>query len=216
MTSPAHEAAARASDKLGKAVLPHLLGRLDGTTECFRALARSLTEDSHASLSEQLSLSRVEEAQGEAHRVGWFLGCLASASGTDLLIARREDNGLRLFCGLILDALAGEITLTPGSAELPRIATGIGRGWELSFIAGFLFYAALKGERDSDGLAWSLERGPEQAFLRVHSMLRGEDGVLLERLAGLLPGARASAGEECAELVFPDPWLAPRPRNGEL
>ena len=216
MTSPAHEAAARAADQLGKAVLPYLLGQLDGTTESFRALAHSFGEDPEASLSEHLALTRVEEAQGEAHRIGWFLGCLASASGTDLLIARREDNGLRLFCGVVLDALAGETHLTPGPGDLPRIATGIGRGWELSFLAGFLFYAALCGERDPNQLAWKIERGPERALLGVRSMLRGEDGVLLERLGGLLPEVRARAGEEWAELVVPAGWLVSPPRNGEL
>ena len=216
MTSPAHEAASRAADKLGKAVLPHLLGRLDGTTESFRALARKLSEDPDATLSDQIALSRVEEAQGEAHRVGWFLGCLASASGTDLLIARREDNGLRLFCGVILDALSDNTTISPAPVDLPRIATGIGRGWELSFLAGFLFYAGLNGEFAGDELCWTLERRNDQAFLRVESVLRNEDAELLEELAGLLPGARANASVELAEIRFPDPWLAPRPQNGEV
>jgi len=197
-------------------VLPHLLGRLDGTTESFRALTRKLSEDPSSTLSDAAALARVEEAQGEAHRVGWFLGCLASASGTDLLIARREENGLRLFCGLVLDALTGSVKVTPAAVDLPRIATGIGRGWELSFLAGFLFYAALRGELSGEQLRWSLKRRNDQAYLRVESVLKTDDARLLEDLAGLLPGARAAASVERAEIRFPETWLAPRTQNGEL
>lgn len=208
MNSPAHEAASRAADQLGKAVLPHLLGQLDGTTESFRALARKLSADPNATLSDSAALAHVEEAQGQAHRVGWFLGCLASASGTDLLIARREENGLRLFCGLVLDALANPATLLPAQQDLPRIANGIGRGWELSFLAGFLFYAALRGEFPEGELRWSIERRNDQAFLRAQSALQSEDGALLEQLAGILPEARAQVSAESAEIRFPSGWLA--------
>lgn len=207
MNSPAKEAASRAADKLGKAVLPHLLGQLDGTTESFRALARKLSADSDATLSDSAALAHVEQAQGQAHRVGWFLGCLASASGTDLLIARREENGLRLFCGLVLDALANPAILSPAQSHLPRIATGIGRGWELSFIAGFLFYAALRGEFSKGQLRWSIEPRNDQSFLRVESGLQSGDGDLLEQLTGVLPGARAQVSAESAEIRFPSAWL---------
>ena len=207
MTS-AKEAASRAADQLGRAVLPHLLGRLDGTTESFRVLTRKLTENPKATISDEAALSRVESAQGEAHRVGWFLGCLASASGTDLLIARREENGLRLFCGLVLEALGEGVRIEPDAEALPRTATGIGRGWELSFLTGFLFHAALAGQFPEGRLNWSIERHNENAFLRVESALNKDDATLLEELAELLPGARASASVERAELRFPDAWLA--------
>jgi len=207
VTPSAREAASRAADKLGRAVLPHLLGRLDGTTENFRALARRLASDPEATFCDDVAMGRVEEAQGEAHRVGWFLGCLASASGTDLLIARREENGLRLFCGLVLEALAGPGGVVPDPSELPRIATGVGRGWELSFLAGFLFCAAFSGARPEGPLGWTVERLEGQAYLRVQSSLGREDAMLIEAVTGLLPEARASASADRAEIRFPENWL---------
>lgn len=199
----------RAADELAAAILPRMLGHLREQTAEFEALARRIERWPERTLADETALATVESVQAQSQGVGWCLGVVAAASGADLLLARRERDGLRHMLTLVSEALAGH-PFRPEVEALPTLSTTEGEGWEVPFLVAYLFLCA--GARLPRGapLRWSLIEAAGRVRLRFPEPVG--DARLAERLAALLalvPGAALEHDAETCELVFPAAWLAP-------
>ena len=156
-----------------------------------------------------------DEQRDRTELTGWALAALGSVGGARLLQERREPRGLEMLLELLSRGLGLEgRPVASRPAGTPRLAPGVGAGWELPIGITALLLEAARGLPPGRALAWcwSAEarawRLAWTASGRVPAV--GED-PLGERLAELLPEARLErrAGEEIVEhaLEVPRPWL---------
>ncbi len=137
MSRSVAEDAGDAIAPLAAVVLPHILERMSVTARRLRLLAAAPVP-----LADAIDVDLLEGARSEAERLGWCLGVLAAGRGADLLLERREHQGLRLFVEVVSAALARDIAPCP--AELPALTGRAGRGWELPLLAGWSFLTAAR------------------------------------------------------------------------
>jgi hypothetical protein len=200
----AGELLAGAARELAQAIAPGLQRFLVDATREVEAVARSVDQGSSALASESL-LARVDELETESHGHGWVLGVIAAASGVDLLRERRDRDGLRRVVARVVEvALPGGIE--PDPATLPRVGSTHGAGWELPFLAGFLFLRAARAA-PARTLSWSTEARADGTALLVDAP--GSD-PRLDAVIQASGCARPLRVGGRAGLIAPPGWLEPR------
>lgn len=197
----------RAGDPLAAALLPVLLHRLGNSTQLLTALNAVAGEEGGARSIEERSPD-LARASRSIRELGYVLAVIASASGADLLLERREARGLEPLVGAVRDALrrAGR-DLDPPADPLPALAPATGRGWELAWAVGATLWAAGRALAPGEALAWSLARRGGGWVLEVRRPAPLGLRALAPLLQRRLPDARLELEEEAWRLSLPGPWL---------
>jgi len=181
------------------------------STEEFRTVEASLGERCGSTEDEEL-MAAVEERHAEGHAIGWCLGVLAAASGTDLLLTRRERNGLSEMFRLVLVAL-GDRELSPSADELPSVAPDRGGGWELPFLLSWMLLRAGITPPNDGPLRWGLMEHDERQTFFLGCAPRREIHPL-RALVRLVEGAEAIEEDDGIGVVLPaGSLLAPSPEG---
>lgn len=190
----------RAAAELAEALLPVIRRYLRLSVEEFRTVESSFEVTDEGLCDEEL-LRRVEARQEEGHAIGWCLGVLAAASGTDVLLARREQDGLRELVELVQIAL-GDRPLWPATKELPRVEPSVGAGWELPFLVAWAFLRAGICPPTEEPLRWGLmEHRERQTFFVACGPDR--DVGPWSQLVQLVDGAEAIEEDDGFGVVLP-------------
>jgi len=139
-----------------------------------------------------------EGAGDPVEALGFLVGVLSAAAGTDALHGRRERRGLAWIGGRLERRLAAAgRRLVPGAALLPDAPVGLGRGWELPFALAWTLDAARGG--GAGELRWAFARAGGHGRLRIGPLAAGpavasEARVLARALRGASLGLELAAG----------------------
>ncbi len=193
-------------DPLARALLPIILHKLANATQLLSGMNAMLGLEGGDELFNARA-SDLSRCSLDLNRLGWALAVVASGSGADLLLSRREPRGLETLLGLVGDACRREGCAGISLPEpLPRLTPGALSGWELPWALASLLLAAAE-EQGSGTLQWSLEPVGEAGWeLRL-----GESEGLAERARQVLPhlqGAQWHCADGRACLQMPAAWLA--------
>lgn len=191
-----------AAEELAEAILPAVLTQLRDQTGRLQHLADRISHDPREALVDPTGVESLEADQVLGRRIGWCLGVLAAANGTDLLLARRERDGLRDMLELVAQATP-EHPPEPSLEGLPRLATSPGEGWEVPLLAATAFWHAARTLPAGASLVWKLKSAADSVSLHLSS---GADAFPAE-LLGLVPGAEL-ARDDGFTLSFPRDWFA--------
>ena len=145
--------------------LPVLLHRLANHTQWmtgFRSLLQIPGgEELLAAKSDDLC-----QAGRRFQEVGWLMAVLGSAQGGNLLLARREPQGLALMFELVQEGLQREArergsgTIPQGPEDWPNLAPSAQDGWQIPFALGTLVLHAYRdGSQSGRALTWRHEAG---------------------------------------------------------
>lgn len=163
----------------------HVLGR---SREEFETFAAYLRRSPAAAIRNEQALARQEELAKETRELGWCLGVVAAAHDLDLLLARREPEGLAWM--LIALAEAEGFRLEPTPATLPEIPLPAKLGWRVPLLAAWSARAVARG---AGPVRWTAGTTGAEGWLA----LRGEQGampVLARREWGSPDGGEGSSG----------------------
>ena len=186
-------------------LLEHALERIARATRSLREATRA----PERCLASERALAAVLDPD-EVDRLGWCMGVLAAARGTDLLRERRERDGLARFVAFVGDAL-GAAPIAPAAARLPRLSSSAGAGWEVPLAAGWLFFAVARA-RPGAPLGWCFEtdEGRARLALATRSFSAQERRALVcagGELGVLPPDARWESVGEDVGFALPRHWF---------
>jgi hypothetical protein len=189
----------RAATELARAVLPEVFASLRRMTAELDELSARFDAHPGADLADRLA-----ELRATGRRLGWVFGVLSSARGAELLLSRREPDGLRHVLAAVLDALEREgVRVRPSAAELPRLAPGEDADWRLPAWLALLFLRA--GRASGGALTWTHARGSTLRLLGVpsaaHAALAGE-------LPRSLPGCTLGSDGDALVVRLPEHRVA--------
>ena len=195
-------------------MLPVILHRVANATQHLNGLSALLAVDPGALAARGDDLAETSDRVDDA---GWLLALIASASGSRLLLARREREGLAPLVECIRECLRRAGRDLAGPVEpLPNLAPEVGEGWQLPWAIGTLLHEAANSLPARATLAWSVRRAPERPGTVAVACAPAADfdpKDLATWLARELPAARLnSAGGELA-LELPAVWLPARART---
>ena len=143
-------------DPLAAHLLPVLMHRMNNATQL---LSNLHAIQQHASERDWIRERADDLAQTSAdiERLGYLLAVLASASGADLLLERRERRGLQILADAVTDAIrrsGGEVR--PSNRPLPDQSPAVHDGWELPWGFGALLYHAARTSGKQEPFEWQL------------------------------------------------------------
>lgn len=200
-------------DAFTAALMPVVLHRLNNASQRLSMLNALLVADAAGRWLEERS-EDLAETSASVDELGWLLAVLASASGADLLLERREARGL----AILIDSVGGALRregreLAPAEGPLPALAPHVGAGWELPWAVGATLYAA--GADGEAPLTWRLAR--EAGAWRLVADA-APTAARLADLRGLLarrcPGVELDVAGGTTTLALPESWLAPADAGG--
>jgi len=195
------------ADPLTRALMPVLLHRLANATQLITGLNAMLGLEG----GEELFATRSDDlarASREVVDLGWAMAVLGSASGADLLLARREPRGLEILLSLAHEAArrSGR-PLAPAPSPVPHLAPEVGEGWQLPWgIASLLVSASTEADSGESPLAWSLTPTDTGTWCLEFPAGAAIEARLAQILARL-PGAEGGRGRTGMRLVLPQGWL---------
>ena len=197
------DARARCADDLAVALLPRLFALLRNHTGKLEHLARRVDREGARVLGSESAFHALGPIDADRRGLGWCLGVLASAAGIDLLVARRERDGLVLLAERVQDAL-GDRRVVPPPATLPRLSSTVGEGWELPFVVACVLLHAGAALPPASELRWELVPGRTESQLRLFAPPTSAPvGARLERLCALVPGASLEIAAASWRLTLP-------------
>jgi hypothetical protein len=180
-------------------MLPVLLHRMGNASQLLSNLAALL--EVRASALEERS-EDLGAAGGIVDETGWLLALLASASGANLLLERREAHGLAPLVDAVRACLRREgRDLASAAGALPRLSPSVASGWELPWYLGSVLYLCGRALPEKAALAWSIARGVGSWRL---ACARTTD----ERPSLALPGVRDRVEGDLRVVELPVGWLA--------
>ena len=203
MDAALRTAVRRAAEELAEGILPTVLARLRDQTERLQGLAERITADPAHALGDPAGVDSLEADQVLGRRIGWALGVLAAAGGTDLLLARRERDGLRDVLELVVLARPAHAP-DPALDALPRLSSSVGEGWEVPLVVASAVWHAAGELAPGAALRWEAWRGEGRLTFRLATAAAGFPAELVE----LVPGAELGR-EDGLRLAFPAEWFAP-------
>ena len=173
-------------DPLVRFLMPVVLHKLANVTQLLTGVSTLLGMGEGADLLEARSRD-LQEGGELVEDLGWVMAILGSASGDDLLLARRKAQGLDVIASLVTEGARRDglpqLTYEP---PLPLLTSGVMDGWQLPWCFGSVLLAALQN--------------PEGKPVHLVCRGSGEDGWILELPAG--PGLETCLG--AAKSVLPD------------
>jgi len=151
-------------------------------------------------------LARASSAIDE---LGWLLAVLASASGHELLLARRDRRGLESMVRAVHEAARrGGREIEIPAAPLPDLAPGFGDGWRVPWAAGTWILASAHALPAGTPLAWGLRRASASAELACRVPDHAGRGDLERRIAERWPGSSFRRSPDEHVLVLPSQSLS--------
>ena len=197
-------------------LMPVLLHKLSNATQLLSSLNALLSIEGGA----ELALSRTNDmarTSSQVEDLGWLLAALASASGADLLLERRERRGLAIFSNALQEALRRrgcELLVDPST--LPDISREALDGWELPWVLCSLVLASAGPNARAEPLVLRFEAGTGTG--RAEFELHGAPvpAGSAQRVLLRLPGAELVSRPDGWVLGVPARWLReldPKPRT---
>ena len=195
------------ADPLARALLPVLLHRIANAAQLLSGLDALLP----------LGPAVLEERSGDlasagetVDDVGWLLALLASASGSRLLLERRNRGGLAPLLDGVRSCLRRDgRDLAPADAPLPDLSPDVADGWQLPWAIASLLFLEGRGLAPKAALPWSLRPAGDSWSVECDASPATDAGPSLARLLEDLPGARFHRAGGKASLAIPRAWLRP-------
>ncbi|MEM7311457.1 MAG: hypothetical protein AAF682_32640 [Planctomycetota bacterium] len=198
-----------ATEDLLAQVLPVVQERMKRASTKLASCSKRLARDPGSLQRAPRGAGELEEVQQESETLGWVLGVLASASGDDLLLARREPYGIALVGDLVGEVLASEgRALEPDASMFPDVASRIEDGWRLPWVVGLLVRLASRSVPSDEPVRWAFERGPIRSCLFFLGAHPEGAAPLLAEIEAVLPGSFARIEEAGFGVEFPAEWFA--------
>lgn len=197
-------------DPLVARLLPVLMHRLNNATQLMSNLhAMGQYEPETDWLKSHCD--DLAECSVGIEQAGYLLAVLASSSGANLLLERREERGVEIMVRAVLEAVrrdGGQIQGTP--RELPNQSPQVHNGWELPWAFGSLLYQSTCGpETEGVPLDWQLLR-EESTWVLVCSLVPDDHFESLQPLlAARLPETQLDVCTQGWSWRLPADWLCP-------
>jgi hypothetical protein len=196
------------TDLLTAALTPVLIHRLNNTTQLLQAASAllALSADSSSALNPADDLAHAARTIDE---LGWLLALLASASGHELLLARRERRGLDSMVRAVREAArrAGR-EIEAHAVALPDLEPAAGDGWRVPWAVGTWLLTNSEALPADASLAWRLQRAEASDELGCRVPDHAGRGDLEQRIAVSLPGASFRRTRDEHVLLLPRRSLA--------
>ncbi|MCB9903997.1 MAG: hypothetical protein H6831_06290 [Planctomycetes bacterium] len=203
-------------DPLTRGLLPVVIHQLNNATQLLANFQALLTLGDADEILRQRSGDIADTARS-VHELGYVLAVIASASGADLLLERREARGLEWMLQTVRDGLRREgRDLAAPSTPLPDLRAAVGEGWELSWAFGALLYVAGRAVPTDARVAWRLEATEHGWRLELDGISTDDLGELWPLVVERLPGATPVEDAGRVALALPADWLraADAPEHG--
>jgi len=197
--------------RLARHLLPALVHGVNNHTQFLTGLNAVLALSSDGRVLHDRAGDLAQVAR-EVEDAGWLLALVASGSGSNLMLARREPRGLAIVSAWVDHALrrAGAARIA-GCAERtwPELTPLVLEGWQLPWAIGSLLLAAGLDGTGAGSFELELRSGAasgEPGLLLFPAGPRVEE--LVPIVCGLLEGARMESEGDRMRLSLPDGWLA--------
>ncbi|MFT7668336.1 MAG: hypothetical protein ACI8X5_001027 [Planctomycetota bacterium] len=195
------------TDPLAAALLPVLVHRMNNTTQ--------LVSNLHAIV--QLGGDRnwlaeragdLADSAADIGELGYLLAVLSSASGADMLLARRLPRGV----AILLEALAdvgrrSDRNLNLPASGLPDQASTIHSGWEFPWAFAALLEQVFMEQPAGNEFDWQLLREEEAWLLICPHVPEDNFDRLKPRLSALLPETKLDLRPGGWSWRIPADWL---------
>jgi hypothetical protein len=200
-------------EELIRFLLPPLLDRLGEDRALLEEATLRLQRSSGGDPPGAELLAETDALLRQDRRLGWCFGVLAGALGADLLLVRREREGLRILAELLQRATG--VSLVPSPAVLPELAPERGEGWELPLAVLYFFRKLECARGPADVLPWGLECGEtDWIFSSPTSPAPPSSDEAWEALLAPIAGARILHDAGGLALAVPHSWFnSPRARR---
>jgi hypothetical protein len=190
-------------DPFTKAMLPVLMHRLNNATQLLQGWTALASLPGGASLAAE-RCSDLAEASRTIDETGWLLGVLASASGQELLLARRERRGLEPLLAAVHEAARrSDRELAPHEGSLPDLRPESGDGWQAPWMIGAWLFANALALPEKSRLEWELRRCTNADEVACRAPDRPSRRELESALALRVPGCRFRRTAEEHVLLLP-------------
>jgi hypothetical protein len=200
-------------DPLTAGLLPVVIHQLNNATQLLANFQALLSLGGADEILRARSGDIADTAQS-VHELGYVLAVIASASGADLLLERREARGLDWIFDTVRDALRRDARDLPASSTpLPALSAAVGEGWELPWAFGALLYGAGSALAAGERLQWRLALQDGAWRLEVADHSRARLGPLADALTQRLPGATVFDDATGVTLQLPGDWLLEEARD---
>jgi hypothetical protein len=194
-------------DPFAAALLPVLLHGLNNATQVLSSLNALLALDEDGSVLTSRA-GDLAHASRQVDDLGWLLALVGSASGADVLMARRERAGLAPLVACVRTVLRKDgRDLSRPERSLPGLATDVADGWQLPWTIGSWLWTS--GRSLAPGgtgakLEWEIAAHEDAWELRCDAPW----STALEAIAQRLPGLEAArAAPDASVLRIPLGWL---------
>ena len=191
-------------DPLVAACLPVLVHGMNNTTQLLSNLSALLQLQGEQCEVESLAPD-LGRATGEVERSGYVLALLASASGAELMLARREARGLEWMIDSLRKVLRRDgLDLADCETSIPDLHSASRDGWSAAWAVASCLLVAARAAAEA-ALTWGFES------LEVgHALTGSAGGSAVKALAGRLEertGAGLEVQGEAWTLLLPAGWL---------
>jgi len=189
--------------------MPILLHRLANQTQWMTGL-RALAEMEDGDRWLEAKSEELNRGGRSLQVIGWLMAVLGSGAGNNLLLARREPQGLDWMVELVQEGLQREWRQRAnGPSQWPALNPSAHDGWQIPcLVAQFLVAAYGSGTQFANPFAWQWVND----FLEIDAP-RPESKLepsVLEAFSWL-PGVRVEALSGGLRLHMPREWFTPTP-----
>jgi hypothetical protein len=144
-------------------------------------------------------------AANEIEDLGWLLGVLANANGAEVLLERRERDGLAPMVRAVSKCLRRERReLALPDRELPRLRAGAPatQVWRVTWAVGSWLLECARSLPAGARLDWELDVSRERPLLVCHAATTQEIEALSRALAHALEGIEVQSDARRSMLAF--------------
>lgn len=196
-------------DPLATAILPILLHGLNNATQVLSSLNALLALDERGEVLASRS-GDLAYASRQVDELGWLLALVGSASGADVLMARRERTGLRPLVACVRDGLRREHRDLAGAERvLPGLTADVADGWQLPWTIGSWLWASAQALEARTTLDWAFARDDDRWELRCDAPWGALHDEVERRARHSLPDVRClRLAQDAIALRMPASWLA--------
>jgi hypothetical protein len=188
-------------DPLAAALLPVLMHRLNNATQILHGWNALVTVGAFDSERGAADLAFASQVVDET---GWALAVLASASGADLLLARRERRGIAPLLDAVQAALRrSDRDLASPEETPPSLAPSAADGWQVPWAIAAWLHASALALPAASTLEWCWKRARDADEIVCRTADHGRRDELELRIGAHLRNARFRRTDSEHALVLP-------------